>query len=134
MLGPLYDFLNGLLARLSLAKGQNAAGTLTGDYVSVENINGPVTATVMTGNVTGSPSAQSSTFTLMEADDSGGTGAQAVANQSDAVVITADKGIGMIRGQLTKPYVAVKCVLSLTGGSTPKQDVFGVIHGAKNRV
>lgn len=128
------DLLNSFVLLLSLIKGQNVAATLTGDYVDCEGIDGPVFADVGTGTATGTPDTQSSTFTLMEADSSGGSGAQAIANQSSAVVITTDKGKGCIRGVRTKRYVAVKNVLAFTGGSTPKQDSFGTIRGEKKRL
>lgn len=134
MFGPIYDFLNGLTWLLSLIKGQNTGATLTGDYKSIEGVNGPITALVGCGTNTGSPDSFSATFTLLEADDSSGTNSQAIAVQSDAVVLTANKTIGEIRATATKPYVAVKCVLAFVNGSTPKQDVFGAVVGAKSRV
>ena len=130
----LQDLLNGFSRLVSLVKGAQAAATLTGSYVDAREIEGPVYALVGTGNATGSPSAQSAVFTLLEADDSSGTNSQAVALQSDAITLTADLLSGRIRGVLTKPFVAVKCVLSFTSGTSPKTDVYGVIEGTKKRV
>lgn len=130
----LTDILNSFSLLLSLIKGQNTAATLTGDYVDCDAIDGPVYALCGTGTAAGTPDTQSATFTLMEADSSGGSGAQAIANQTTLAAITADKGKGTIRGIRTKRYVAVKCVLAFTGGSTPKQDVFGFVTGEKERL
>lgn len=130
----LTDLLNSFSLLLSLIKGQNAAATLTGDYVDCDAIDGPVFALCGTGTATGSPTTQSSTFTLLEADDSSGTGSQAISVQSTLAAITADKGKGTIRGIRTKRYVAVKCVLAFSGGTSPKQDVFGFVTGEKERL
>ncbi len=128
------DLLNSFALLLSLAKGQNVAATLTGDYVDCDSIDGPVYADCFTGNAAGTPDSFTATFTLMEADSSGGSGAQAIDKQSTLAALTADKSKGCIRGIRTKRYVAVKCVLAFVGGSTPKQDVFGSIRGEKKRL
>lgn len=126
------DPVTNMVGDVSLAKGQNAAATLTGDYIDCANMLGnTVLAQVMTGVATGSPDSQSATFTLMQADTSGGSGAEAMPIQTTLDPITVDKGFGFIRGQRSKRYVAVKCVLALTNGSSPKQDVFGTIFGEK---
>lgn len=130
----MLDFVNALTRLVSLAKGQNAAATLTGDYKSIDGLDGEVFGEVMTGIAAGSPTSFTATFTLLEADDSSGTNSQAIANQSSAVVLTADKTAGTIRAIATKPYVAVKCVLAFSGGTSPKQDCFGLVTGAKQRV
>lgn len=128
------DLKNKFELLLSLAKGQNVAATLTGDYVDAESIKGPVYADCFTGVAAGTPDSFTATFSLLEADSSGGSGSQAVANQTTLAAITTDKGKGCIRGVLTKRYVAVKCVLAFVNGSTPKQDVFGSIRGLKERL
>lgn len=130
----MFDFLNAAALLNSLHESQNAAATLTGTYKDCQTIDGPVYANVGVGEVAGAPDSQSAVFTLMEADDASGTNAQAIAVQSTAVTLTADKGRGRLRGIRTKPFVAVKCVLSFVNGTSPKQDVFGDLTGCLSRV
>lgn len=129
MNGAAYDPKNTYGGDVSLAKGQNVAATLTGDYIDCDKLQGPVVCPVMTGVAAGTPDSFTATFTLLEADSSGGSGSQAIPIQSDAVVLTADKGLGYLTGRRTKRYVAVKCVLAFVNGTTPKQDVFGLVQG-----
>lgn len=124
------NLLNSCVAALSLSKPLNAAATLTGSYKDCGNVDGPVQAVVLTGTSTGSPTAISAAFTLMEADDSSGTNAQAVPQQISQT-LTADGSVSILSGQTTKPYVAVKCVLGFTGGVSPTNSVFGVVIGGK---
>jgi hypothetical protein len=126
------DPVTNMTGDVSLHKEQVGAGTLTGDWIDCSEMLGPnVVSRVMTGEVTGEPDSQSSTFTLLEADASDGTGSQAISAQSDAVVITSDKGFGYLRGSRTKRYVAVKCVLVLPNGTSPKQSCFATVEGEK---
>ena len=130
----MLDIVNALARLVSLAKPQNAAATLTGDYKSIDEFDGEVFGECLVGAATGAPDSFTATFSLLEADDSSGTNSQAIAVQSSAVVLTSDKSAGCLRGLATKPYVAVKCVLAFVNGTSPKQDCFGVVTGAKSRV
>lgn len=125
------DLKTALGGDVSLAKGQNAAATLTGDYVDCGDLRGQINALCTTGVASGTPDSFTATFSLMEADSSGGSGAQAIPVQDAAVVLSADKDMSFLRGRRTKRYVAVKCVLAFVNGSTPKQDVFGHVLGQK---
>ncbi len=133
MNGAAYDPKTNMQATTSLAKGQNAAATLTGDYVDCAQLQGPISALCITGSATGTPDSFSATYTLLEADTSGGSGSQAIPIQDDAVVHTANKSCTYLRGRRTKRYVAVKCVLTFVNGSSPKQDIFAAVTGLKIR-
>lgn len=127
------DVLNGCVVTRSLAESQNVAATLTGTYRDITNIDGLISAIVAVGESAGTPDSFTATFSLMEADDSSGNGSQAVPEQTGNVLSTAQDS-GVIHGRATKPYVAVKCVLAFVGGSTPKQDAYGIIIGDKKKL
>ncbi len=129
-----FDLVHALENKVSVASEQVAAGTITGTYVDMDAVQGPVTALCNVGTASGTPDSFSATFTLLEADTSGGTGSQAIPVQDDALVLSADKATGLLSGRRTKRYVAVKCVLAITGGTTPKQSAFANVLGQKARV
>lgn len=130
-----YDLRNNLLQGVSIAPGSSysSGSDVNGDWVDASGIQGPVQFLCSTGTVSGSPSAQSINFELYEADDNSGTNAQKVSNQTE-VTLTADKSVGIGRGQTTKPYVRVvvkNADSSFTGGTSPSQDVAAFILAQK---
>lgn len=109
----------------------SAAATITGAYVDMDKTIGPIAALCSVGAASGAPDSFSATYTLLEADDSGGTGSQAIPVQDAALVLSSDKASDWLRGRRTKRYVAVKCVLAFVNGTTPKNDVAAVVVGPR---
>ena len=108
-------------------------GDVSGTRKDCSAFKGPIQALCAVGAVNLGATAQSVNFELEEADDAAGTNNQKVAVQTE-VTLTADNTAAFLTGQTTKPFcrVIVKDAdSSLTGGTTPTQDVVAIIVGQK---
>jgi hypothetical protein len=106
-----YDLPNNLLHETSIPVGAiyDESADVTGGWVDVQDIEGPVQAFVGVGEAVGAPESFEVKFELQEADTSGGAGAQTMVTQRE-VVLTEDKQTGILHGLNNKRYVRVVVV------------------------
>lgn len=131
----LYDLRNNSVALVSIPDGSVYTPTsdVNGDWKDCSIIEGTVQALCSVGTVNLGATAQSVNFELEEADDAAGLNAQKVSIQTE-VTLTADKTANFIRALTTKPFCRVivqDTDSSLTGGTTPTQEVAATIVGQK---
>ena len=130
-----YDLRSNVSPLVSIAPESiyTPGGDVNGDWKDCSPLEGPVQALCAVGAVNLGATAQSVSFELEEADDVSGTNSQIVAVQTKAV-LTADDTAAFLTGQTTKPFCRVivqDTDSSLTGGTTPTQDVCAIIIGQK---
>ncbi len=133
MNGPGVDPGTHLGGGVSIPAGTALSGTTAaaGDWVDCKDLQGPVYAEFNCGNSTGSPSAFTATCKLREADTSGGSGAQDIPVQDDALVLSANKTGGFVTGRRTKRYVQAHATPAFTGGSSPTLPIAAQVRGQK---
>ena len=125
----LYDLTNNMQNSVSIGGSDESAGTVNGASVDTADIEGPVQALVNVGEVSGSPSATSVTFSIQESDD--GTTFTDVATTNTTSEITAADTSAVIQAHHDKRYVRVKAVVAFTAGSSPSAIITGNVVGAK---
>lgn len=128
----LQDLKNPFLKGVSISPQESAAATVSGDWVDVSDVIGPVAADYVTGSASGSPTGQSHVVKIREADDDSGTNAQDISGAT--ATVDADGTVTTIQAKnRSKPFVQLQAVITFTGGSTPKNVVSGVVYGQKER-
>jgi hypothetical protein len=128
-----YDFKTPTLAAVSIKPGTSLSGTTaaTGDWVDMATTQGPVAGLFQTGSVSGSPSSFTVTCKMQQADDSSGTNAEDIPVQDSALVITADKTAGFVRGQRSRRWVRAHATPAFVSGTSPAMNVAAVVEGTK---
>lgn len=118
----LYDLVNNVTKASSNVTGTNLSGSSAdnGDSVDCQPGEGPVHGDFQVGEATGSPDSFTVTCTLEESD-TGSSAWTALATQT-ALVLSADKGSGFVRGIRTKRYVRCVMAPAFVGGSSPAID------------
>lgn len=127
----LYDLTNNMQNSVSIGGSDESAGTVSGSSVDTKDIEGPVQALVNVGEISGSPTATSVTFSFEESDDASSWSAVATTNTTS--VITAADTSAVISAHHDKRYVRVKAVVAFTGGSSPSAIISANVVGAKRR-
>ena len=130
-----FDLRGNVNALVSIAPESiyTPGGDVNGDWKDCSAFKGPIQALCAVGAVNLGATAQSVNFELEEADDAAGANGQKVAVQTEATLI-ADDTAAFLTGQTTKPFCRVivqDTDSSLTGGTTPTQDVVAIIVGQK---
>ena len=116
MLPDLKAALGGDTSLYPGLRTSGSGGTTNGDWVDMNDTDGPVYGSFMTGVASGSGSfSQSLSCKLQEADDNSGTNVQDV--DGDAVTISGDKGWGIFRGIRTKRWVRAVATVTTVGSS-----------------
>lgn len=111
-----------------------SGGITTGDWVDLNDTDGPAYGSFQTGVSSGSGSySQSVSCKLQEADDNSGTGVQDVSG--DAVTISGNKGWGMFRGIRTKRWVRAVITVTTVGSAGPiaVNDISASVFAQKQR-
>lgn len=125
-----FDLKNNFAGDVSVKPGEALSGStpVTGVYLDMGETVGPVSGLFGVSDASGSPTGQTFTCQLLEADDNSGTGAQAL---GDSATITADNGFTIITAKnRSKRYVAAQMTPAFTGGTSPanKGGAFVVAH------
>lgn len=132
MNSPINDLVNNAGGGVSIAPGVTPlTGTtvITGDAVDCNDLAGPIHGEFMTGAAANTPDSFTATCKLTECDTSGGSYTD-MATQS-ALVITAVKTRGFVRGIRTKRYVKCVCTPAFVGGSSPTVEIAASVIGQK---
>jgi len=129
---PIYnDLTNGCLFGTSLCENLNeASANDNGIGVDCKEADGPIHAVVGVGVASGSPTGQSHVFVLEESDDN----STFVAISGATATVTADSESAGITAMRSMRYVRVAVDPTFTAGSSPTNDMLGVIVGSKKRM
>ncbi len=119
---------------VSIAPG--ATGDANGSYVDCGETDGNLTAICQNGAATGTPDNYGIAWSVYEADDKSGTGAQAIAGATGSLAVGTPANndrthVNILVKNRSKRFLQVRADATISGGSTPTVPLAAVIVGRK---